>query len=163
MEHFWMLPLGHTTHSLQAKISEQWGVVSAVMATLSRWLRRFVFFVLSSHYIDLSPLIAIQYNQIPYRCFRPERYRFRGRRLQQQIETRPEDKVHRGNKEQHRNKQHEDKENVPVWTPFDCCLILIQKMCGFAINLMPLEPVPVWTPFDYCLILIKNKKIKNFN
>ena len=35
--------------------------------------------------IDLSSLIAIQYNQIPYRCFRPERYRFRGRRLQQQI------------------------------------------------------------------------------
>ena len=54
-------------------------------------------------------LIAIQYNQIPYRCFRPERYRFRGRRLQQQIETLPEDKVHRGNKEQHRRKQEVEK------------------------------------------------------
>ena len=31
---------------------------------------------------------------------------------------------------------------------------------AFVINLMPLEPVPVWTPFDCCLILIQRNKIR---
>ena len=65
---------------------------------------------LSSHDADLSTLIDIQYNQIPYSsCFPPERYKFRGRRLHQQIETLPENKIHGGNKEQHRNKQRGKK------------------------------------------------------
>ena len=34
----------------------------------------------------------------------------------------------------------------------------ILSVCGFVINLMPLEPVPVWTPFDCCLILIQKEK-----
>ena len=29
------------------------------------------------------------------------------------------------------------------------------SVCGFVTNIMPLEPVPVWTPFDCCLILIQ--------
>ena len=35
------------------------------------------------------------------------------------------------------------------------------SVCGFVINLLPLEPVPVWTPFDCCLILIQKKEKKN--
>ena len=34
------------------------------------------------------------------------------------------------------------------------------SVCGFVINLLPLEPVPVWTPFDCCLILSIPKKGK---
>ena len=31
------------------------------------------------------------------------------------------------------------------------------SVCGCVINLMPLEPVPVWTPLDCCLILIQKQ------
>ena len=30
---------------------------------------------------------------------------------------------------------------------------------AFVINLMPLEPVPVWTPFDCCLIQLKKSNV----
>ena len=61
--------------------------LSCIMVSLNRFLNK------NQTTVEwrFSSLIAIQYNQIPYRCFRPERYRFRGRRLQQQIETLPED------------------------------------------------------------------------